>query len=183
MLKKSASGVLASLRGSTYRTEYASPLRLLRPCWTAFLSILEGCSSAVSFDADHRSFRVPKGFFRSLLDPGRLELRLDAQRRLVQHRRGGAGKGGVLLVVERIDTKLHQAGREEVQTFFQRLDGDALGAGIVDIERNPAGVFGVRARIERRHVHAERQGLQVGGQRLPDLLLELFVAGKIHPPL
>src|SRR5437016_870924 len=40
MLKKSASFVLASLRSSTYRTEYASPLRLLRPCWTAFLSIL-----------------------------------------------------------------------------------------------------------------------------------------------
>ncbi len=42
MLKKSASGVLASLRGSTYGTEYASPLRSLRPCWTNFLSILPG---------------------------------------------------------------------------------------------------------------------------------------------
>jgi hypothetical protein len=40
MLKKSASVVLAPLRGSTYRTAYASPLRSLRPCWTAFLSIL-----------------------------------------------------------------------------------------------------------------------------------------------
>jgi hypothetical protein len=41
MLKKSASGVLASLRGSTYRSD-ASPLRSLRPCWPAFLSILRG---------------------------------------------------------------------------------------------------------------------------------------------
>jgi len=40
MLKKPASGVLASRRGSTYHTEYASPLRSLRPCWTDFLSIL-----------------------------------------------------------------------------------------------------------------------------------------------
>jgi hypothetical protein len=32
--------VLTSLRGSTYRTEYPSPLRLLRPCWAKFLSIL-----------------------------------------------------------------------------------------------------------------------------------------------
>jgi hypothetical protein len=40
MLKKSASFVLASLRGSTYGTEYDSPLRSLRPRWTAFLSIL-----------------------------------------------------------------------------------------------------------------------------------------------
>ena len=50
MLKKSASGVLASLRGSTYGTEYDSPFRSLRPCWTAFLSILRGClmSSATS---------------------------------------------------------------------------------------------------------------------------------------
>jgi hypothetical protein len=41
MLKKPASGVLASLRGSTYEA-YASPLRSLRPCWTIFLSILLG---------------------------------------------------------------------------------------------------------------------------------------------
>ena len=32
LLKKSASGVLAALRGSTYRAEYESPLRLLRSC-------------------------------------------------------------------------------------------------------------------------------------------------------
>jgi len=45
MLKKSASGVLASLRGSPrIRAEYASPLRSLRPCWAAFLSILRGVS-------------------------------------------------------------------------------------------------------------------------------------------
>ena len=40
LLKKAASGVLAALRGSTYCREYASPLRLLRPCWTAFLNSL-----------------------------------------------------------------------------------------------------------------------------------------------
>jgi hypothetical protein len=41
MLKNAASGVLAPLRDSTYGTEDASPLRSLRPCWTAFLSILQ----------------------------------------------------------------------------------------------------------------------------------------------
>ncbi len=40
MLKKPASGVLASLRPSTYPRGYASALRSLRPCWTDFLSIL-----------------------------------------------------------------------------------------------------------------------------------------------
>jgi hypothetical protein len=40
MLKKPASGVLAALSGSTYRSEYASPFRWLRPCRSAFLSIL-----------------------------------------------------------------------------------------------------------------------------------------------
>jgi len=40
-LKKFASGVLAALRGSTYGREYASSLRLLRPCWTAFLNSLQ----------------------------------------------------------------------------------------------------------------------------------------------
>ena len=40
MLKKSASGVLVSLRSSTYPRGYASGLHSLRPCWTAFLCIL-----------------------------------------------------------------------------------------------------------------------------------------------
>ena len=40
MLKKSASNVLASFRPSTYPRGYASALHSLRPCWTAFLSIL-----------------------------------------------------------------------------------------------------------------------------------------------
>ena len=41
MLSKPARFVLASLRGSTYETEYASPLRSLRPRWTALLNMLE----------------------------------------------------------------------------------------------------------------------------------------------
>jgi hypothetical protein len=41
LLTKSARGVLATLRGSTYGREYDSPLRLLRPCWTAFLNSLQ----------------------------------------------------------------------------------------------------------------------------------------------
>jgi len=40
MLKKSASVVLASFRSSTYPRGYDSGLHSLRPCWTAFLSIL-----------------------------------------------------------------------------------------------------------------------------------------------
>jgi len=40
MRKKAASGVLASLRRSPYGRGYDSPLRSLRPCWTAFLRIL-----------------------------------------------------------------------------------------------------------------------------------------------
>ncbi len=52
MLKKASSFVLASLRGSTYRKEYASPLHLLRPRWTTFLNILQGVLSAFwSFSA------------------------------------------------------------------------------------------------------------------------------------
>jgi hypothetical protein len=43
MLKKSASSVLVSFRPSTYPRGYASALHSLRPCWTAFLSILQGC--------------------------------------------------------------------------------------------------------------------------------------------
>jgi len=46
MREKTASGVLASLRRSTYGPEYASPLRSLRPCWTAFLRILHSCSAS-----------------------------------------------------------------------------------------------------------------------------------------
>jgi hypothetical protein len=41
MLKKSASFVLAPLKASTYQKQYASAFRLLRPCWTDFLTILQ----------------------------------------------------------------------------------------------------------------------------------------------
>jgi hypothetical protein len=40
LLKKSASVVLASLSEAQGTEAYASPLRSLRPCWTAFLSSL-----------------------------------------------------------------------------------------------------------------------------------------------
>jgi hypothetical protein len=42
MLKKAASVVLASLKTSTYRKKYVSAFRLLWPCRTAFLNILDG---------------------------------------------------------------------------------------------------------------------------------------------
>jgi hypothetical protein len=43
MVKTPSSFVLASLRGSTYRTEYASPLRSLRPClWQRRISVRRG---------------------------------------------------------------------------------------------------------------------------------------------
>jgi len=48
MLKKSASIVLASFRPSTYPRGYASGLHSLRPCWTAFLSILQECFPVVA---------------------------------------------------------------------------------------------------------------------------------------
>src|SRR5688572_1298742 len=41
-LKKSVSVVLASFRSSTYPRGYASALHSLRPCWTAFSSLLRG---------------------------------------------------------------------------------------------------------------------------------------------
>ena len=47
MLKKSACGVLASFRPSTYPRGYASALHSLRPCWTNFLSILRKCFPVV----------------------------------------------------------------------------------------------------------------------------------------
>jgi len=53
MLKKAASLVLASLGGSTYKPEYASPPRLLRPCWTALLNILRAILET-TFHVNHR---------------------------------------------------------------------------------------------------------------------------------
>ena len=41
MLKKTSSVVLASLKPSRYRKEYASAFYSLRPCWKAFLNILK----------------------------------------------------------------------------------------------------------------------------------------------
>ena len=54
MLKKSASFVLASFRPATYPRGYASGLHSLRPCRTAFLSILREvsyCASKISLYA------------------------------------------------------------------------------------------------------------------------------------
>jgi hypothetical protein len=65
LLKKSASSVLATFRGSTYGTEYASPLRLLQPCWTAFLNSLRvllgrpGLSPALYFSGPQEFFNNP----------------------------------------------------------------------------------------------------------------------------
>ncbi|MCH8039887.1 MAG: hypothetical protein IH977_06005 [Nitrospinae bacterium] len=67
MLKKSASFVLAVLGGSTYRTEYASPPRLLRPRWTAFLTILRA-ADAVPDLLECCVAPVPKVFFNNLLE-------------------------------------------------------------------------------------------------------------------
>src|SRR6266850_2558334 len=54
MLKMSASFVLASLRGSTYGTEYDSPLRSLRPRWTTILSILRAVLALARFVKSQR---------------------------------------------------------------------------------------------------------------------------------
>lgn len=45
MLKNAASGVLASFRPSTYLRGYVEGLNPLRPCWTAFLNILQRITS------------------------------------------------------------------------------------------------------------------------------------------
>ena len=49
MLQKPSSGVLASLKASTYRKEYASASHSLRPRWAAFLNILIVVSFFVVF--------------------------------------------------------------------------------------------------------------------------------------
>jgi len=67
MLKKSASGVLASLRGSTYRS-----VRLASSLAAALLDSLfehpAGVSCSCPRCAGYRRSAVPKWFFRSLLD-------------------------------------------------------------------------------------------------------------------
>ena len=59
MLKKSASIVLASFRPSTYLRGYASGLHSLRPCWTNFLSILQGSVLLSETEASGGSSPVP----------------------------------------------------------------------------------------------------------------------------
>ena len=85
-------------------------------------------------------------------------------------------------MVERIDAELDEASRQEVEKFFERFDGDAPGSGVIDVQRIPPLILGVRPGIERRHVDPELGFLQLGGKLLPDLLLEMLAAGEIHPP-
>jgi hypothetical protein len=63
MLKTSVSFVLAALIGSTYRKEYASPLRWLRPRWTAILNILQGVFSFHPKEDNYWSSGVDKVVF------------------------------------------------------------------------------------------------------------------------
>jgi hypothetical protein len=60
MLKKPARVVLASFRSSTYPRGYASGLHSLRPCWTAFLSILLefGSCSAICLNLPRHTQRL-----------------------------------------------------------------------------------------------------------------------------
>ena len=65
-VEKSPSFVLASRRDSTYCRGYASPHRLLRPSWKAFLNIL--LCVPVSSDLDlYQVFAPVERFFNSLL--------------------------------------------------------------------------------------------------------------------
>jgi hypothetical protein len=83
LLKKSASDVLAMFRGSTYGTEYASPLLLLRPCWTAFLnSLLVGLLSSViwSLQEIRRSVSIFQQSARGLCYTG---FRIDVKARII----------------------------------------------------------------------------------------------------
>jgi hypothetical protein len=56
-LKKSAAGVLASFRVSTYRRGYASALYSLRPCWTAFLNGLQAVRLEYLIAADSKKYK------------------------------------------------------------------------------------------------------------------------------
>jgi len=65
MLKKTASFVLAALRGSPYGHKYASPPRLLRPRWTVFLTILLGHFASIRDVLVPTVTRWQKQFFYS----------------------------------------------------------------------------------------------------------------------
>ncbi len=53
MLKKAPSFVLTSLKASTYRQEYASAFRSLRPRRAAFLNILEKSLRSLRLSLTH----------------------------------------------------------------------------------------------------------------------------------
>ena len=56
-LKKSAAGVLAPFRVSTYRRGYALALHSLRPCWTAFLNRLQAVRLEYLIAADSKKYK------------------------------------------------------------------------------------------------------------------------------
>jgi hypothetical protein len=68
MLKKPAWRVIAALGASTYRKAYASVPRLLRPRWTAFLTILQTILTAAARSNSMCDLQgIQQWFFRSLL--------------------------------------------------------------------------------------------------------------------
>ena len=63
-------------------------------------------------------------------------------------------------VIEGIDAELDQAGRQQVEEFFQRVGRNAFGAGVIHVEGVAAPVFRVRPWIEQRHIDAELDFLE-----------------------
>ena len=85
MLKKAFGCVLASLRGSTYIPQYASPLRSLRPGQKTFLNILKDLRLGPQlFTDDHHTVQIKgmpaePGLLRAL-KPGNLGERYGEKR-------------------------------------------------------------------------------------------------------
>ena len=126
MLKQSASFVLASFRSSTYPKGYAPALHSLRPCWTAFLSVLIQAFSVLALSGNP-AFAVPM-----LNDPNGFE---------------GIPWGAAFSETDTF-TKIEDAGR--TQTYELKTGAPSLGPAKVDSMRFMA-VEGKFARVTVRY--------------------------------
>jgi hypothetical protein len=145
MLKKPASVVLASFRPSTYPRGYASGLHSLRPCWTDFLSILQGnvLLSKAGAEAAH-----PPAHFAVMDGEGRGKARSSIVTTIVLSGLVLSFLSGCALFAPREDVRLKQATAEELTVLLSQREASIQTIKGLFSAKVRGGIIPIASRVE-----------------------------------
>jgi len=145
MLKKLASIVLASFRPSTYRRGYASGLHSLRPCWTTFLSILQGSVLLSKTEAVEAHLPVP---FAVMGDRGRGKARSSFAVTIVMSMATLTVLSGCALFAPREEVQLKQATADELTALLSQREAAIRTMKGLFSAKVQGGIIPIASRVE-----------------------------------